>query len=537
MKKYIIPFILLVLLFGCIGGKPHLSVSLSKLAPSQPYEGDAVSFNIVIVNSGSAEAKEFIMDFMVNNASLKTDVLTLAPNSNTTLAISWFPFDAGVYDISAKVDTSNVISEPSTDKEARMQLSVSPSEQIDVFSLVPDKELLNVGTIDVNNDGLKAVYSYSQAMSELPQYFSFLRPYIKNLKEVNIGTADYADASKAMVFSVRGVLSVEQISSMLSALTGAQINAQNKSINGVDVFVLSTGAEYSLPFCIWREKGRTNLVAYQELKTSETCENIIEKHNSSYARGLLSASEQLARHLPFNATLLGVTEHISNLTRAEYGAAFEDEEGFYGFYVAKEPYVPQNNTCSGRISNRSQMQTCELMPTENSTLTWVQRKVGDYSIACISIPKGEASIAVEMKALDICYAFNFSGEERTWVRPIELLNPKKCEFPDVFACASYDFSNSTLKLNLTQSTGRRVVLRGFKCTAEESVPTQNFQFKDPIILESNSSVMLNSACYDKLGNVKEGDLIYFNSKMYLNYSFGESNETRVAVGNLTIRKI
>ncbi|QLJ53187.1 MAG: hypothetical protein Sv326_1012 [Candidatus Fermentimicrarchaeum limneticum] len=537
MKKYIIPFLLLVLLFGCLGSKPNLSVSFSKISPEHPCEGDVVTFDVTAANSGGAEAKDFAVELLVNNVSVKTEALTLAPNSNTTVSLLWTPLKAGVYEAVVRVDSGNVVSEPSAGKESSVQLSVAAPEELDPFSLAPSKSVINSALIDVNNAGLNAVYKYSATVNDIPQQFSFLKSYIKNLNEVKIATVDYNDSSSAIVVAARGGMSLEQMAVALSLLTNSRFMMENKSINGKTITVLTT-ANDSLPICLWREGGWTRALVYTNIFSFETCEDIAGRGYQSNSTELLSQTKELNEELPFNATLIGDTHHISNLTKVEYGAAFEDDEGFYGFYVTKAPYKPQNNTCQDRIANRSSMQLCESRPAGNSTWTLAERKVGDYSIICLSIPKSnEPTIDIEMKALDICYSFNFSGEERTWRGFLDMLHPSNCKFPDNFTCNSYDFSNSTLKLNLTQDTGRTVVLHGFKCSTEETTPTAYFNLNQSVVVPPNSSVNLEVPCYDEFGGVLQEVLVYFNSKMYLNYSFEGSNESKVITGNLTIRKI
>jgi hypothetical protein len=539
MKRYILPFLLLLLLFGCLGSKSHLSVSLSQISPAKPYEGDEVTFSVNVVNSGAAEAKEFTVDFLVNNVSVKTELMTLPPNSNKTTSFSWFPYSAGEYDVVAKTDASNLISDASADKETKVHLSVSSAEEVDIFSALPSGKLDNIGVINVSSQGISSVYTYSANMKELPDYFVLLKPYVKNLKEVRIGTVDYADSRHAIVIFIKGIVSIEQISNLLLLLTKTQFDVQHKTINGTDVSLLAN-SELSTPFCVWREKGWLKLTIYIDSVMLETCESMFGRYDPSYANEPLSSGAEFAKEPPFNATLLGATLHLSNLSnvsKAEYGAAFEDGEGFYGFYVTKEPYTARNNTCFGRILNRSSMQVCENPPPTNSTWTLAQRRVGDYSLVCLSSPKtGETTIEIETKALDLCYSLNFSGEERTWTRIFDMLRPRTCEFPDNFSCLSYDISNATLKLNLTQNTGKTAVLYGFRCSSEVNASSTSFQLPKPIILNSNSSLTLESPCYDEAGGIIQ-DYVYFSTKLYLNYSFEGSNEPKVIVGNLTLRKI
>jgi len=493
-------------------------------------------FSVNVVNSGDADANDVTVDLSVDNVSIKTLSVSLAPHSNKTVSFSWVPITAGNYNVVAKVDSGNVVSDPSAGKESSMQLSVNPSEENDVFSIIPNEKAINVGLIDIKDEGLSAVYSYSPAMPELPSYFRFLRPYLKNTKEVKIGTVDYVDASKALILFIDGPSSVAQITGLVNLLTNTTFTIQNKIINGTEVSLLSSD-QSAVPICLWREKGWLKLLMYQELISYRTCEDVFGTYDSSYLNGMLKGSRELASPLPFNSTLLGSTQHLSNFTRMEYGAAFEDDEGFYGFYAVNEPYTPQNNTCLGRIANRSMMQLCETMPSANDTWTWAQRNVGNYSFICLSVPKAnDSSIAIEMKALDICYSFNFSGEERTWQKP-DLLRPKMCEFSDTFTCASYDFSNGTFRLNLAQNTGRTIVINGFKCSSESLVPTEHFQLNNSITLNSNSTAYLEYPCYDMSGAPMLENYAYFNSRMYLNYSFEGSGESNVIRGSLTIRKI
>jgi len=536
MKKYFIPLFLLVLLFGCTSSKPHLSVMLSKTSPAHPYEGDVLTFDANILNSGAGETKEFSAELLVNNISVGTGIASLAPNSNTTMKFSWTPLYAGDYGVVVKVDAGNLVSESSPEKESKMQVSVSPAEKADIFSTVPDNQLTGVALSNLSAEGLNVVYSQSEITNRIPPYLGilsqsigFLKPYSRTLRELQIGTGDYEDFSTAVVILVRGAVSPEQI----AASTGASL--ETKFINNREISLFKDSSS-NLTLCSWRENGWLKLLLYQRMFTNETCEDVIGAYNSSYANALLSTAEELVRTPPFNATFLGETLHTPNATRMEYGAVFEDEEGFYEFHILKEPYVPNNETCSGFITNRSMMQICENLPSGDSTWTWVQRKTGDYSMICVSVPKGNVSSEVGKKAVDMCYSFNFSGEERTWLRFIDLLKPK-CEFPDNFTCLSYDFSNSTFRLNLTQNTGRAVVLNGFKCTSENYTPKQDFKLNESLTIAPNSSVELEVPCYDEFGGMVREAYVYFNSNMYINYSFEGSNESKVTVGNLTIKKI
>ena len=535
MRKLIIPLMLLLLLFGCLGSKPNLSTSVSDISPEHPYEGDTVTFTASIANSGGADANDVTVDLSVDNTSVKTLAVSIPQGSSKIVSLSWVPLSAGNYRIAVKVDSGNIVSEPSAGKEASIELSVLPSLEADALSIVPSKKAVDVELFDVTGDGIKAAYAYSSPAAELPSYFRLLR-YIRNSKEVKIATVDYADLSRASVILVRGPASIEQMASLLGILTNATFEAQNKTINGTGVSVLSAGPA-AFPVCVWREGGWLKLFAYQELASYVTCENLMGSYDPSYLNSILNESRGLASPLPFNATLLGSMLRLYNFTRSEYGAAFEDDEGFYGVYVAKEPYAEQEYICEGRIANSSKMQVCEVMPTSTSTWTTVQRSVGNYSMICLSIPKAnESSIPIEMKALDICYSLNFSGEERVWKRLVDAL-VSRCEWPDNFSCVSYDFSDAALKLNLTQNTGRTVVIHGFKCTGETTMPTENFQLNQPIILESNSTAYLEYPCYNATGAPMLENYAYLGSRMYLNYSFEGSSEYRVIRGNLSVRKI
>jgi hypothetical protein len=290
--------------------------------------------------------------------------------------------------------------------------------------------------------------------------------------------------------------------------------------------------------CVWREDGWLKMTSYVDSIALETCDSMFGKYDPSYAEEPLSIGKELARTPPFNATLLGATLHLSNLTnisKSDYGAAFDDYEGFYIFYTTRELYTPGNNTCFGRISNQSSMQICETPPI-NSTWAAVQRKVGNYTIACISAPKtGALTISVEQKDMDLCYSLNYPGEERMWVSILSLMQPQRCELPDNFNCLSYNFSNATLQLNLTQNTGKAIVVNGFGCSSQANASKKYFQLPQPVTLPSNSSVMLNSPCYDESGGTIQMTYTYFNTKLYLNYSIEGSQEPKVIVGNLTIR--
>jgi len=534
MKRLIIPLLLLLLLFGCLGNKSQLSTSISSTSPEHPYEGDIVTFTVNVVNSGGADANDVTVDLSVDNISVKTLAVSITQSSNKTVSFSWVPLSAGDYHIVAKADSGNVVSEPSAEKETSMELSVLPSEETDAFSIVPSKKAVDVELFDVKSEGIQAAYAYSST-TELPSYLSLLR-YVSNSKEVKIGTVDYTDLSRATVLLIDGPSSVEQMAGLLGIMANATFEVQNKTINGTEISVLSAGSSV-LPLCVWREKGWLKMFAYQDLTSFKTCEDLIGNYDPSYLNGMLNESRELASPLSFNATALGSMQRLLNFTRSEYGAAFEDDEGFYGFYVAEEPLALQDYLCNGIIAKRSKMQVCENMPTPSSTWTTVQRNVGNYSLICFSIPKAnESSIEIETKALDICYSLNFSGEEGVWKRLLDLL-VSRCELPDNFSCISYDFSDAALKLNLTQNTGKTVVINGFTCTEESDVPTENFQLNQSIILKSNSTVHLEYPCYNATGAPMLENYAFFGARMYLNYSFEGSNEYRVIRGNLSVRKI
>jgi hypothetical protein len=544
MKRYFIPLIL-ILLFGCTGGKPHLSVSFLPVSMLHPYEGDEMTLSINIANTGAAEAKDFTVDIFVNNVSLKTEVLTLQPNSNSTVLVSWYPFSGGEYDVVAKVDPGNLVTDASADKEASTHVSVSPAEQLNLFSAVPARELRNVGIINVTRQGIRDLNSYMPAMSGISNigYLAFVRAYLNNFKEVQIGSADYVDGRHAIAISIKGAISPEQIASIFSTFiksqTTAGVSLQNKIIDGANVTILTSDA-LSDPVCVWRERGWLKVATYLDPTALETCGSVFGRYNTSYVESVLSVENELAREPPFNTTLLGSMLHVSNITNStvfEYGAAFEDEGGFYGYYVTKQDYKNGTNVCIGTILNRSMMQICETPPI-NSTWAAVQRKVGNYSIACLSTPKtGDLTAEIETKALDLCYSFNYSGEERTWISVLSFIHERKCELPDNFSCLSYNFSNNTLDINLTQNSGRAVVLNGFGCSSQKNASTVSFQLPQPLTLPSNSSVMLSVPCYNASGGVRGGNYTYFDSELYLNYSIGGSSESKVIVGNLTIRKI
>jgi hypothetical protein len=545
MKRYFIPLILLLLLFGCTGSKPHLSVSFLPASSIQPHEGDEVTLSVNVANTASVEAKEFMVEVLVGNVSLKPDVLTLQPNSNQTISISWFPYSGGDYDVITRVDSGNLVSDASADKESRIRISVLPAVEESIFSAVPAGKLQNVAIINATNRGISSLYTYLPTMPDIlnPTYAAFLRPYLRNLKEVHIGTLDYANGRHAVVIFIKGPVSVEQMSGMLAGLTNLETDqdstVQNKTINSTLVYIINSDG-LPAPVCIWRENGWLKLTSYIDAITLDTCYDTFGKYDPSYAEEPLSIGNEFARTPPFNSTLLGTTLHIANLTntsKSDYGAAFDDAEGFYVFYTTKDQYTPRNNTCFGRILNRSSMQTCEAPPI-NSTWAAVQRKVGNYTIACLSTPKtGGLTIGVEEKALDLCYSLNYPGEEGMWVSILSLLHQQRCELPDNFNCLSYDFSNAILQLNLTQNTGKNVVLNGVGCSSQANASKIPFQLTPPIILPSNSSVMLTSPCYDEAGGTVQMTYTYFDTKLYLNYSIQGSNESKVVVGNLTIRKI
>jgi len=543
MKRYFIPLIMLMLLFGCTGSKPHLSVSFLPAPSVQPHEGDEATIGVNVANTGQVEAKEFRVEIFVGNVSLSTSILTLQPNSNQTVFASWSPYSGGDYNVVARVDSGNLVSDASADKESSMSVSVLPAKEESIFSAVPPGKLQNVAIINATTKGITSLYTYLPTMPDIlnPTYAAFLRPYLRNLKELHIGTLDYASGRHAVIIFIKGPESVEQMSSMLTSLTkletGLESVVQNKTINGTLVRIVNSDA-LPAPVCIWREDGWLKLTSYIDPVALETCDIMFGSYDPSYAEEPLSIGKEFAKVPPFNASLLGATLHIANLTntsKSDYGAAFDGAEGFYVYYTTKEQNASLNNTCFGRISNRSSMQICETPPI-NSTWAAVQRKVGNYSIACLSSAKtGQLTISVEQKALDLCFSLNYPGEERMWVSVLSLLHQQRCELPDGFSCLSYNFSNAVLQLNLTQNTGKTVVLNGFGCSSQANASEEYFPLPQPVTLPSNSSVMLNSPCYDAAGGTIQMTYTYFDTRLYLNYSIQGSNEPKVVVGNLTIR--
>lgn len=540
MKRYAIPLIMLLLLFGCTSNKPNLSVSFTSSPPVNPYEGDAVMFSINVVNSGNAAASDFMVDIFVNNVSLKTDSITLSPNSNQTISYTWYPYTGGEYDIVAKVDAGNLVSDASPNKQSAMHVSVLPVQPQSLFSVLPDRELRNVGITYITSQGISSATAYLPSMSGVSiGYLSMVLPYIKNFKDVGIGTLDYADNRSGMVIFIRGPVSAMQaagtVASFLKAQTGMNSTLQYKIINGTNVTILSSPV-LAVPVCIWREGGWTKLTFYSDPQTLETCDSLFGVYNSSYAEAPLSVQTEFVKYPPFNSTLLGETLQIANLTNTttyDYGAAFEDAAAFYGYYVVKEPYVPRNYTCMGRVLTSGAMQICET-PQTNSTWIVAQRRVGNYTIACLATPKaGADATSVEQNLVNLCFSLNYSGEERSWVSILTMLRSKRCELPDGFSCLSYNFTNATLYVDLTQNTGNAVVINGFGCSSVKNVSVSAFQFPQPVTLPSNSSVMLNSPCYD-LSGVMNSTYSYFDTQVYLNYSVKGSNESKVIVGNLTI---
>jgi hypothetical protein len=545
MKKYFIPLIILMLLFGCTGSKPHLSVSFLPAPSVQHHEGDEVTIGVNVANTGQTEAKDFSVEILVGNVSLSTQVMTLQPNSNQTVFASWFPYSGGDYNVVAKVDSGNLVSDASADKEASMSVSVLPAKEESIFSAVPPGKLQNVAIINATTEGISSLYTYLPTMQDLlnPTYAAFLRPYLRSLKELHIGTLDYANGRHAVIIFIRGPTSAEQMSSMLTSLikleTGLDSTVQNKTINGSAIRIINSDA-LPAPVCIWREDGWMKLTSYIDPIALETCSSMFGSYDPSYAEDSLSIGNEFARVPPFNASLLGATLHLANLTnisKSDYGAAFDDNEGFYVYYTTKEQNISLNNTCFGRISNRSSMQVCETPPI-NSTWAAVQRKVGNYSIVCLSSAKtGQLTISVEQKAFDLCYSLNYPGKEGMWVSILSLLHQQRCELPDGFNCLSYNFSNAMLQVNLTQNTGKTVVLNGFGCSSQANASEKYFPLLQPVTLPSNSSVVLNSPCYDEAGGTVQMTYTYFDTKLYLNYSIQGSNEPKVVVGNLTIRNV
>jgi hypothetical protein len=471
-------------------------------------------------------------------------VLTLQPNTNQTLNFSWFPYSAGDYEIVARADAGNLISDASAGKQSSMHISVLPAEESNIFSVLPNGRLQNVGVINITANGISEVYNYLPTVQELQtQILVFVRPYIRNFKEVQIGTEDYIGGQHAIVIFVKGAASPQQLSSILSSFimtqTGLNSTVQHKTLDGQDVSIVTSDG-LPAPVCIWRDKGVLKLTILSDFVTYETCDSAFGTFDSSYADAPLSMGSELVREVPINTTLLGTTLHLSNLTNTtveEYGAAFEDNEGFYGFYVTKEPLTITNATCVGRIINRSSMQVCETPPV-NSTWAAAQRNVGNYSLACLGTPKtGTLTAGVEGKTIDTCFYLNYTGEERKWISILDLLHQARCELSNNFSCLSYEFSNASLKLNLTQNTGKTVVLNALGCSSQPNVSAASFQLPQPVTLPSNSSLTQTLQCYDNNGGIIQATYTYFDTKLYLNYSVEGSSESKVIVGNLTIRKI
>lgn len=92
-------------------GEPDLTITDVRIEPSDPTEGDSVTFYVEVRNRGEVRATNVETELVVDNDVLRSDGVDLEPGESTTLQLPSWSATAGSFDVSAEIDYGDEIAE------------------------------------------------------------------------------------------------------------------------------------------------------------------------------------------------------------------------------------------------------------------------------------------------------------------------------------------------------------------------------------------------------------------------------------------
>lgn len=107
---------------------PELEISSNDIdiSPSSPTQGDTVTINATVHNTGPVDASNFLVELIIDGNSTKNNTLSVAAGSTNTTQFTWQNVQAGTHNITIIVDPSDeVTGENETNNVASVLVSIS----------------------------------------------------------------------------------------------------------------------------------------------------------------------------------------------------------------------------------------------------------------------------------------------------------------------------------------------------------------------------------------------------------------------------
>ncbi len=107
------------------GAELSISSSDITLSPASPRQGDRVTISARVSNTGSIDANNVTVEFLVDSGSYKNKTVSISANSSTNVDFSWSAA-AGAHTLTIRIDPSNTFAEKNeSDNQASVSISVA----------------------------------------------------------------------------------------------------------------------------------------------------------------------------------------------------------------------------------------------------------------------------------------------------------------------------------------------------------------------------------------------------------------------------
>jgi len=116
--------------------KPDLTVTDISWTPSEPAEGDTITFTVYIKNQGSTSSSSCIIKYYIDSSYLDSDlVVGLSAGESTTCIFSWTApsGSAGNHTVKAVVDADNQVSESNENNNERSETFTVTSIPVEIY--------------------------------------------------------------------------------------------------------------------------------------------------------------------------------------------------------------------------------------------------------------------------------------------------------------------------------------------------------------------------------------------------------------------
>ncbi|MDE1865324.1 MAG: hypothetical protein KGH94_01635 [Candidatus Micrarchaeota archaeon] len=473
----------------------YVTLAMSASSPSNSvYPYQSMVFNITVTNNGGKDVVELPVAFYVNGVQQNYSGYVVPAHHSITIQEAYTYLQAGSYLFSAVADPGNVLrlSNASAARKS-IQISTAIPESADVYSSVPNANIVNTESFTASGTGLlsasvmDSLYNISSLEGVngldnaiLAKTYQDLYQYIA---VANGAFSLYSNGTESYSAWLQGTMTPQTIGTIVSSF------GKNVSVVGSPhgVFGFAQLANRT-SMCTYYQNGWTKIVEFYNAGRGGSCKDLVYGSYNDVQTGVIAAALKNSRIGNFsapntvstiswqrfyynNATLLGKSvEYSANSISASTLFELQSPQGIFLSSIEGAPtnVLSVNSTCPGLISNLSNAKVCSTVLLTSTSIgnrsfgaVYSKLVSSNYTVGLYSLIGQSYLTSAHTNAAELMNELGIRGSQVAWASPFK----NTCGFKEGFGCRIVGFgANSTVELAITNLNYSSVSLTNVTCS-------------------------------------------------------------------------